>query len=1119
MIFTPRIQQLICIILIFIQIFSTMSGYTYEWIPILSELSGGIMNWSADIAELIRERDSYSIEQSGITNITTFDSQSDLMWSTYIIEKSSRVKGEIGNRIVTSDLLYNTLIRNKSDGEMDPRAIKVHPATIVEEDSARRKFQENTKNSSDNWMSVITFEFGIPGNHLIFSKPVLLSLDAGDIPDDSWVDLLVLHAWDTDYNTSWLMTDSNGECLPDWTATKPASRAKVIGSKISFYTCGASTFALGYVPARDLPNNTVWTLAPTADNKVIIGWAFTTVWWVTMGRVARVSTGGFLDTTFTNPNANNIVYASAIQSDGKILIWWTFTTVWGVWRNRIARLNTDGTLDLTFNPIIVGTQVRAIQIQSDGKILIWWTFTTVWGVWRNRIARLNTDGTLDLTFNPNANNNVYAIAIQSDGKILLGWTFTTMWWTARTRIARVSALWVLDATFNPVLTAAAIWNIKIQTDGAIIFWWQFTIVAWVARNNIARVSTLWVLDATFNPNVTWWTPVVYAILIESSGNIIFWWAFTTVWWVTVRNRIARYSSTGVLDVTTNPNASSTVYTLGTRTDGIVAIGGLFTTIFGAANAYIAYMNPVWTPDSTYRLSINNTVWTLAPTADNKVIIGWAFTTVWWVTMGRVARVSTGGFLDTTFTNPNANNIVYASAIQSDGKILIWWTFTTVWGVWRNRIARLNTDGTLDLTFNPIIVGTQVRAIQIQSDGKILIWWTFTTVWGVWRNRIARLNTDGTLDLTFNPNANNNVYAIAIQSDGKILLGWTFTTMWWTARTRIARVSALWVLDATFNPVLTAAAIWNIKIQTDGAIIFWWQFTIVAWVARNNIARVSTLWVLDATFNPNVTWWTPVVYAILIESSGNIIFWWAFTTVWWVTVRNRIARYSSTGVLDSTLNPNANNSVYALGNDQSFNLLVGWLFTTMSAKAVPYFAWVGLNTDFVPPQIDSISLASGTLLPIGNLEITTTYSDTGVGIDVTSVAITLEKWNGTIWWSNIAATYLAAVPIITSGTGIHSLAGIPYGKYRFRTYVSDLAGNRNYIERIFYVDAIEWIVNQPSVDIGTVVWSVQKNSSPDEFIITVKTVGAGFSLTMSGSELAQSWSLIPHWTGLDGYGYE
>jgi hypothetical protein len=94
---------------------------------------------------------------------------------------------------------------------------------------------------------------------------------------------------------------------------------------------------------------------------------------------------------------------------------------------------------------------------------------------------------------------------------------------------------------------------------------------------------------------------------------------------------------------------------------------------------------------------------------------------------------------------------------------------------------------------------------------------------------------------------------------------------------------------------------------------------------------------------------------------------------------------------------------------------------MSAKAVPYFSWVGLNTDFVPPDIGSISLLSGSLLPIGNLLVTTTYSDTGVGIDVASVAITLEKWNGTIWGSNIATTYLAAVPIITTGTGMHSLA--------------------------------------------------------------------------------------------------
>lgn len=118
---------------------------------------------------------------------------------------------------------------------------------------------------------MISFEFGIPGNHLIFSKPVLLSVDAGDIPEGSWVDLLVHHASEADYNTSGLMTDSQGECLPDGTATKPSSRAKVIGSKVSFYTCGASTFALGYVPTWDLPNNTVWTIAPATNNQIIIG--------------------------------------------------------------------------------------------------------------------------------------------------------------------------------------------------------------------------------------------------------------------------------------------------------------------------------------------------------------------------------------------------------------------------------------------------------------------------------------------------------------------------------------------------------------------------------------------------------------------------------------------------------------------------------------------------------------------------------------------------------------------------------------------------------------------------------------------------------------------------------
>ena len=52
-----------------------------------------------------------------------------------------------------------------------------------------------------------------------------------------------------------------------------------------------------------------------------------------------------------------------------------------------------------------------------------------------------------------------------------------------------------------------------------------------------------------------------------------------------------------------------------------------------------------------------------------------------------------------------------------------------------------------------------------------------------------------------------------------------------------------------------------------------------------------------------------------------------------------------------------------------------------------------------------------------------------------------------------------------------------------------------------------------------VGNIQKNSSPDEFVITVQTVGAPFTLTLSGSELDSLGSIVSHWTGIDGFGYE
>ena len=1116
--FSKKIQKYITLLLLCCEVlfFTTSDGYGRIMRHSLDDLPYGNISWTSEKVDITD--DPLLVESvpdiPSEELILPFQNTNIGILSNALIEKRVTLHGIVQSTIITSELLEDTLIRNAQELALRMEDFWISETHGKETEQVRAYFQ-----MKEWWTQaeIITFEYGIPGEHLIFSKPVRLEVNTPSIPDWEQVDLLVRHANDNQYNISGLSIYQDTKCMPDGTSTKPSSKGVVKAGKVVFYTCGASSFALGYTPIIDMPNNIVWTTT-SWTGRLFLWWQFTTMGWVVRTRFAAVTLSGFLDTSFADPLVNNIVYASAIQSDGKVLIGGAFTGVTGIGRNYVARLNSDGTLDAAFNAnitLVAANAVRTIVVQSDGKILIGGIFTTVWWVARNRIARLNSDGTLDLTFNANSNNIVYTIGVQSDGKVVLWGTFTTMGWVARNRLARVSSTGALDGAFNPNINNT-VWDLKIDGGGNIVFWGQFTTVGVTARNRLARVSSTWGLDGGFNPNVN---NTIQAISIEPTGNIIFWGAFTTVG-VTARNRIARVSSTGGLDGSFNPNAGNTVYTFTQRNDWSFAVGGAFLTIFGVGNTYLSYINPVNNIlDSRFNLVINSTVWTLSPyTADNKVIIGWQFTTVGGVAMSGVARINTGWALDTTFVNPLVNNIVYTSAIQSDGKVLIGGAFTGVTGIGRNYVARLNSDGTLDAAFNAnitLVAANAVRTIVVQSDGKILIGGIFTTVWWVARNRIARLNSDGTLDLTFNANSNNIVYTIGVQSDGKVVLWGTFTTMGWVARNRLARVSSTGALDGAFNPNINNT-VWDLKIDGGGNIVFWGQFTTVGVTARNRLARVSSTWGLDGGFNPNVN---NTIQAISIEPTGNIIFWGAFTTVG-VTARNRIARVSSTGGLDGSFNPNDNGTVYALWRDIEYNLLVWWTFTTLGTKTIPYFSWIGLLIpDSIPPIITSVSLSSGSLLPFGDFSFVSTYSDAGAGIDTASIDIALQNWSGATWWDDIAPLYLSGSPDITSSTGTWIFSAIPYGKYRYTLTVRDYQGNSSIVSNEFYIDEIEWTMSQPIIDIGNLLAWILKTSSPNELTITVKTVGVPFTLTMSGTSLIYNIENISHWTGTWWYGYE
>jgi uncharacterized delta-60 repeat protein len=241
--------------------------------------------------------------------------------------------------------------------------------------------------------------------------------------------------------------------------------------------------------------------------------------------------------------------------------------------------------------------------------------------------------------------------------------------------------------------------------------------------------------------------------------------------------------------------------------------------------------------------------------------------------------------------------------QSDGKILVAGFFTTYQGVSANRIVRLNTDFSIDDTF---VYGTGFNAetigLVIQSDGKIVVGGAFTSYNGTARNRIVRLNTDGSIDGTFNVGTgfDATVWAITLQPDGKILVGGDFTSYSGSAVSKIVRLNTNGTIDTTFTDAGTInGTIYDIGVQPDNKVVIAGGFTTISGVTNNRIARFSSTGVIDNTF---VTGGLNGfgAFVVLCQADGKVMVGGDFTTVSGVS-SNRIVRLLSGGTIDATFN--------------------------------------------------------------------------------------------------------------------------------------------------------------------------------------------------------------------------
>jgi gliding motility-associated-like protein/uncharacterized delta-60 repeat protein len=256
---------------------------------------------------------------------------------------------------------------------------------------------------------------------------------------------------------------------------------------------------------RDLFNGRVDVLALQADGKIVIGGRFTQIDGNSLGRIARVNSGGTLDLSFnvSGSGFNNAVRGMAVQTDGKLIVVGSFTTYNGTPVTRIVRLNADGSIDGSFN---VGTgpnnSLNGIKLQPDNKIVVSGSFTAFNGTSLAGMARLNIDGSVDLSFSPPAGINPIAICIQSDDKILVGGAFTTVDGASRNYIARLNSNGSHDLSFDPG-TGFDDWVYSLyqEPSGKIVVGGWFENFNGQTRNFIARLNPNGSLDNFFDPGI------------------------------------------------------------------------------------------------------------------------------------------------------------------------------------------------------------------------------------------------------------------------------------------------------------------------------------------------------------------------------------------------------------------------------------------------------------------------------------------------------------------------------------------------------------------------------------------------------------------------------------------
>jgi uncharacterized delta-60 repeat protein len=432
-----------------------------------------------------------------------------------------------------------------------------------------------------------------------------------------------------------------------------------------------------------------------ADGKILVGGSFTSFNGVAKGGFIRLNSNGSVDTTF---NSNGVGFGSggisnafALTADNKYLIGGAFTQYNGRSINRFIRILTDGTADaadsnLTIkNGILNYDNTYSVAKLGASSVPPKSYVDTAYG-FSNGLTRYQTTGDTPKVI---LGGNLDApTKIEGDHelqfnttRILLGnniegnlMTFSSSFTSPTTvyDLAFVNDIYAANETgvlkFDVSTTEHL--GFAIKTNGPV------NALCGTQDNKI-------LVGGSFSKakNVGQTVEAQHNRLLRMAGNSI--------------------DTSFKIGSGFNGQINSIVYYSGVSTNATYLIGGSFSMYSGVSVSNLVRIDNRGYLDSTFDSTklFDNSVTCIKVLSDGKILVGGTFTTFDGTPSDKLVKLNGDGTLDGSFVVEGFDAVVNSIDIQTDNKVLVVGEFSTYGFNPSSGIARLNTDGSLDSTFN------------------------------------------------------------------------------------------------------------------------------------------------------------------------------------------------------------------------------------------------------------------------------------------------------------------------------------------------------------------------------------------------------------------------------------